>query len=252
MAGDRRPFSPSIALGLFLVAAAAVLAISAGFGHRAGWWSFGTGFSLLRWAVYGALAALVLLVAGTVAVWRRRKRRGLPYGVVGAAVALSLVLIPFLWLQAARSVPPIHDITTDLQDPPRFDAILPLRTEAPNPAEYGGPEVARQQRQGYPDLGPLRVQAPVEEAFAAALAVARDMDWRIIAADPQQGRIEAVATTFWFGFKDDVVVRLREADEGTRVDVRSVSRVGRSDVGTNARRIRSYLSLLAVRTQAEG
>ena len=99
-----------------------------------------------------------------------------------------------------------------------------------------------QQRAGYPDLGPLVLQAPPQQAFARALAAARDMGWEVVATEPGDGRIEATTTTFWFGFKDDVVVRVTPADGGSRIDVRSVSRVGRSDVGTNAKRIKTYLA----------
>jgi len=79
------------------------------------------------------------------------------------------------------------------------------------------------------------------QGFKRALAVARDMGWQIIDSNPSEGRIEATDTTFWFGFKDDIVVRVRPTQNGSRIDVRSVSRVGRSDVGTNARRIQKFL-----------
>jgi uncharacterized protein (DUF1499 family) len=126
-------------------------------------------------------------------------------------------------------------------------AILPLRAGAPNPAEYGGAEVAAQQRAGYPDIGPLILQTLPQQAFDRALAAARDMGWEIVATDPTSGRIEATATTFWFGFKDDVVVRVTPVGDGSRIDVRSVSRVGRSDVGSNAERIKAYLGRVARR-----
>jgi hypothetical protein len=137
---------------------------------------------------------------------------------------------------------PIHDITTDIVQPPQFVAILPLRKDAPNPATYGGPEVALKQRSAYPDIQTLIINAPGPQAFEQALAAARAIGWRIVAEEPREGRIEATDTTFWFGFKDDIVVRVTAADERrSLVDVRSVSRVGRSDVGKNAARIRAYL-----------
>jgi uncharacterized protein (DUF1499 family) len=137
-------------------------------------------------------------------------------------------------------VPPIHDITTDTQEPPRFVAILPLRKDAPNSAEYAGAVIAAQQQAAYADLKPLVLNIPVEQAFNKALAAARDMGLEIVEAKPVEGRIEATDTTFWFGFKDDVVVRIKPVDQGSRIDVRSLSRVGKSDVGTNAERIRAY------------
>jgi uncharacterized protein (DUF1499 family) len=105
--------------------------------------------------------------------------------------------------------------------------------------------VAAQQRRAYPDLSPVTLSAPPDQAFAAALAVAQGKGWEIVTADSAGGRIEATDTTRWFGFKDDVVIRLTEWGAGTRVDVRSVSRVGRGDAGTNARRIREFLDELS-------
>ena len=148
------------------------------------------------------------------------------------------------WQKVARSVPSIHDITTDTQDPPPFVAILPLRASASNSAEYGGESIAVLQRAGYPDLGPATLAEPAGAAFNRALTAAREMGGEIVAADSGDGRIEAIATTRWLRFKDDVVVRVRDTEHGSRVDVRSVSRIGRSDLGTNAARIRAFLARL--------
>jgi len=145
---------------------------------------------------------------------------------------------------SARNKPPIHDITTDTADPPPFVAIVPLRRDARNPVEYGGPAVAAQQREAYPDIAPLSLPVPPAQAFERAERAARGQGWEIVAAVPAEGRIEATDTTRWFGFKDDVVIRVRPEGAGSRVDVRSVSRVGRGDVGTNARRIGQFLDAL--------
>ena len=119
------------------------------------------------------------------------------------------------------------------------------RADAPNPAAYGGPELEAQQASGYPDIHPLVLTATQPgTAFVRARDAAREAGRTIVAADSAAGRVEATATTGWFGFKDDVVVRIRPEGQGSRVDVRSVSRVGTSDVGTNARRIRAYLDRL--------
>jgi uncharacterized protein (DUF1499 family) len=159
---------------------------------------------------------------------------------LGGAAAFG---IPFQWQQSARRLPPIHDITTDLENPPSFEAMVPLRADAPNSLERP-PDLAKQQREGYPDLAPVTVSMPADQAFDRALVEAQEAGWRIVTADKASGRIEATDTTRWFGFQDDVVVRLTPWGAGTRVDVRSVSRVGRGDVGTNARRIRRYLQAL--------
>jgi len=161
---------------------------------------------------------------------------------VALVIGLGVAYLPWHWRQRARAVPPIHDISTDFEHPPGFVAVLPLRSNAPNPSDYGGPEVAAAQRRGYPDIRPLILAAPPPVAFAQALAAAERMGWTLVAADSTAGRIEATATTAWFGFKDDVVIRVTPATEGSRIDVRSVSRVGKSDVGTNAARIRAYLA----------
>jgi uncharacterized protein (DUF1499 family) len=104
--------------------------------------------------------------------------------------------------------------------------------------------LATQQREGYPDIEPLTMPLPPDRVFNRALDVAQRLGWEIVATDQTGGRIEATDTTRWFGFKDDVAVRITPWGSGTRVDVRSVSRVGRSDVGTNARRIREFLEAL--------
>jgi uncharacterized protein (DUF1499 family) len=136
----------------------------------------------------------------------------------------------------------IHDITTDTENPPEFASILPLRKDASNPAEYGGPEIAAKQHAAYPDIRPLAVGISPSRAYEAALAAARRMNWQIVEGSPSERRIEAVATTRWFGFKDDIVIRISPAANGGSIlDIRSLSRVGLSDLGTNARRIRTFL-----------
>lgn len=228
-----------LALGLAL--AAATVELIAGPGHRLGWWPFTTGFSLLRYGAIGALLSIPLLAW---AAWRTPTGRRRAMAGIGLLIAMPAALLPLAWLYLASTLPVIHDISTDTNSPPSFVAVLPLRQDAPNSAEYGGPQIAAQQREAYPDIAPLRLALPPAEVFVRALDAARRMDWQIVAADEQSGTIEATATTFLFGFKDDVVVRIVPDADGSKVDVRSVSRVGRSDVGTNARRIRDYLKQL--------
>jgi len=225
-------------LALVVSAAGLGLLLAAGPGTRMGFWAFGRGFQMMRWAVYagaaGAALALVALVLGP--------RRGL--AVLALAVGLAAAVPPWQIQRSAMNKPPIHDITTDTADPPPFVAIVPLRRDARNPVEYGGPEIAALQRKAYPDVAPLALPVPPAQAFERAERAARAKGWEIVAAVPAEGRIEATDTTRWFGFKDDVVIRVRPAGAGSRVDVRSVSRVGRGDVGTNARRVREFLDAL--------
>jgi len=154
------------------------------------------------------------------------------------------VVVVLLIKSAAASAPPIHDITTDTANPPTFKALVPVRANAPNTLEYSQ-EVARQQRERYPDIKPLILELPAPQVFERALQAARNAGWEIVATDADAGRIEATDTTTFFGFKDDIVVRLTPIGSRSVVDVRSVSRVGRGDVGTNARRIREYLKRLS-------
>lgn len=240
--------NPLATLGLVLALVCTVCLALSGFGYRNQWWSLRAAFRILEWSAMGAALAGLIALAGIIA-GVLRPERGRPL-VAGTALVLSVaaLIIPLGMMWRARHVPSIHDITTDTRNPPEFRAVLPLRAGAPNKAEYGGPEVAAQQLAAYPDLKPLLMPWPERPAFRKAVAAARDLGWDIVSADTAGGRLEATATTFWFGFKDDVVVRLvpqQGEDAVTLVDVRSVSRVGRSDVGTNARRIRAYLRKLA-------
>lgn len=233
---------PVYGFGLALLAI--LVMMLAGLGSRWGWWHFRTGFSILRWGVFGTLAAAAISLAGLLVAALRHNRQNILLGGVGFVISLYAFWFPWSWLQTARTVPPIHDITTDTENPPQFVAILPLRRDAPNTAEYGGPEVAAQQHAVYPDLRPKTLPVAPGTAFEHVLVAARQMGWKIVDANEAEGRIEATDTTFWFGFVDDIVIRITPVDGGSQIDVRSVSRVGKSDVGTNARRIREFLEKL--------
>jgi uncharacterized protein (DUF1499 family) len=198
-------------------------------------------------AVVLALAAVILSVVGIVATQRQQRSRGLGRGIAGLGVALVVLMFPVVVAVNGRGTAPIHDVTTDTVNPPEFVAVLPIRaqTGALNPVEYGGPRVAALQQRSFPDIKPLRLDAEPTAAFDRALAAVRAMNWELVAADPAAGRIEATDTTTLFGFKDDVVVRVRPDGMGSRIDVRSLSRVGGGDLGTNAKRVRAYLQRLA-------
>lgn len=233
--------------GCGLAVVAVLMLLSAALGYRTGLVGLQTAFLLLRWGAYlgGGAAVLSLLAVVLMLARPPGERRGLALAGLGLLLGAGLLGLPASQMYRARGVPPIHDITTDPNDPPSFEAVLPLRANAPNTVDYGGPEVAAQQRNAYPDIGPVTLSVPPAQAFERALAAVRAMGWDPVASDSSAGRIEATDTTFWFGFKDDVVVRVRPANGGSRIDVRSLSRVGRGDVGTNARRIRAYLREIA-------
>ena len=237
-----RPYSRLAVAALVFALLVALLAMMSGFGSRWGLWNFRTGFSLLRWAAYGGIAAALVAAVAVVRARPGGPRRGFVAAFAALVIGLLVIGIPWQQQRLARSVPPIHDITTDVNNPPQFVAVAPLRADAPNPIEYEGAEIARQQQQAYPDLRPVLLDMPLDRAFQRALDVAEDQGWEIVEANPSQGRIEATDRTFWFGFYDDVVIRLTPVEGRTVLDVRSKSRVGRGDVGANARRIREYLA----------
>jgi len=242
--GRRWPLKAAQAL-LALALVVGVTGAMAGFGSRWGLWDFRAGFTLLRWAAYAGLATVLLTLP---ILWLTRpgqtQSRAFSFAILALLVSAPALVVPLLWRARVGDVPPIHDITTDTRDPPPFEDIVPLRADAPNPVEYPGAEVAEQQLAAYPDIRPAVLDVPMGRAYEQALAAARAMGWEVVAADADEGRIEATDHTFWFGFRDDIVVRLTPSGDRTIVDVRSKSRVGRSDVGTNARRIRSYLDRL--------
>jgi uncharacterized protein (DUF1499 family) len=205
-----------------------------------------TGFTLLRVAAIGGIvAASVSLVGGVLA---RHEHRGSIFFAAASGILIGLLTagIPWSWAHRAEHMPMIHDITTDMENPPQFKAIMSLRINAENPAAYGGPETAAQQMSAFPDIKPLMLSASPASAFDRALLTAKKMGWQIVDSNPREGRIEAMATTFWFGFKDDIVVRVTPWQQGrSRVDIRSTSRVGLSDIGTNAGRVRSFLQKMS-------
>ncbi len=241
----RRPrgFGTRVAqLGFALALLCVLAAVSSGFGYQLGFWHFRTGFLILRWAFFGALAAAALALLGLLVA--RFSRGALLPGLAGLVVALAFAYVPWQWKQTVDSVPYIHDITTDTDNPPEFVAAAKLRKEGDHPITYDGPETAFQQKEAYPDLAPAITAVPKDKVFEAAKATLIAMGLQLSDADPATGRIEATQKSFWYGFTDDVVVRVVQTPEGTRVDVRSKSRVGRSDLGQNAKRIRTFLAKL--------
>jgi uncharacterized protein (DUF1499 family) len=244
VAGDLAALNRNVArysapVGLILALLAAATELLAGPGTRLDLWYYRTGLAMFGIAaVMGMLGAVISLISGLLAGTYRTAYR---MAIAGVIIGLVAAGIPWSWSRAAKQVPGIHDISTDTVDPPAFSALLPLRKNAENSVDYGGQDVAARQKMAYPDIQPLMLPLPVQTAFDRAVKVAREMRWNIVSLNGPKNRIEATATTFWFGFKDDVVVRVTPEKEGSRVDIRSLSRVGVSDLGTNARRIRTFL-----------
>jgi uncharacterized protein (DUF1499 family) len=207
-------------------------------------------------AAIGFLLFIVTFIIGAIGLLARGREGFTGARAAVAVIALSAMITIFagFWISRGRGAPPIHDVTTDLNDPPVFKDAVPLRSAfgAVNPVEYQRIQtimgnqlnVPDAQRSAYPDIQPLVLPQPPARTVQLAQQAAKDMGWDVLAVVPSEGRVEATDTTFYFGFKDDVVVRVKPESTGSRVDVRSESRVGGGDAGTNARRVRAYLTRL--------
>ena len=193
--------------------------------------------------VFAALGILLGLAA-FVTIWKDGLN-GIGHALLAIVIGVLLLAYPTYLGVKAYKLPQISDVTTDPIDPPRFEQIARVRPRNANPVIYAGLYAAEQQRRAYPTIEPLLVTVPPKAAFDAALAIANKRHWRVVdTRDPtpaREGRIEAVARTPIMGFRDDIVIRVRTAPDGARIDVRSASRYGRHDFGTNAARIRSLL-----------
>lgn len=225
--------------------AAAVLMLAAGPLHR---------FGVIGWQASLGLFVGAALLAGLGAAWclfQLLRRRGGTITVIAAAAGFAAAAIPVAVVFNASDKPPINDISTDTSNPPAFVAIdAALRGPDASPLEYN-PAFAPQQARAYPLVRPLDLPLDAGKAFDVAMG-AVDKDWQIILADRAAGRIEAVERSLWWGYRDDIVIRLTATPTGTRVDVRSKSRVGESDLGANARRIAAYLDRVAAEMRKAG
>ena len=215
--------------------------------------------STLAGALVLACVAILLALASGAAIWRDGAGGG-RHAAAALFIGCALIAYPaYLGIKAYR-LPAIYDITTDPIDPPQFDAIARLRPRDANPTVYAGLYAAEQQNAAYPDIAPDETTATPQEAYNAAMKVIAKRRWRVVDARPPQaalpspanarqagdpavrdGIIEAVARTPILGFRDDVVVRVRATTDGARIDVRSASRYGRHDFGTNASRVRNLI-----------
>lgn len=194
-------------------------------------------------ALVFAVLAILIGLAAFVTIWKDGLS-GLGHALLAIAIGALLLAYPaYLGVKAYR-LPAISDITTDPIDPPRFEQLSRLRPRGT--VEYAGLYAAEQQRIAYPDIEPLTVDVPPIAAHNAALAVLLKRKWRVVADRPPQpsqpnGQIEVVARTAIMGFRDDVAIRVRPDGDGARIDMRSASRYGHHDFGTNAARIRGLL-----------
>lgn len=259
MAADKHKLWSSLALGASIVC----LLVMAGavMGVRLDWFNFRTASNILGWAArFGVLTCTLALIL--MLVIRGKQRSAFLKSILTAVLLLGplAVLIenrppsgppPGGSLASKPSAPgasgpasrpgPLNDISTDTRNPPVYQAVVPLRPEGSNPIEYDFNNSPRSQQKLFPEIGPIVSDLPKPQAFRRALTIAERMGWQIVAQDPEQGVIEAIASTFYFGFKDDVVVRVRANEAGSIIDIRSHSRVGRGDRGKNAARVKEFI-----------
>lgn len=191
-------------LGLAVALLAAVAQMGSGPGRQLGYWDHNFGFKILEWGAYAGLAAAGACLIGLFFAWRGGRRKLMVVGAIGLVLGGLIAYVPWALLRAHRIPPPLYDISTDTVNPPPYVAGLELRqATARLPAEYPA-TFAAQQQQAYPDIKPVLLNQPPNLAFERALRAARQMSgWNIHAAKPEDGRIEAVAKTLWYGFEDD-------------------------------------------------
>jgi uncharacterized protein (DUF1499 family) len=235
-----------IPLVLLLGCVALAGALASGLGVRAGLWDFRAGFTVLRWSVYVAIAAATLALP---AVAASKLSGGVllePRGIAALLLGLVVFAVPYFTVREFRKMPTVADATTNIEDPPSFVALVPERARsAQNPLAYRREEAAPPQAQYFPDLQTMETRMTPAEVITLAREAVEEMGLEVVAAEPGDGRLEATATTFWFGFRDDVVLRARALPEGgTLIDIRSASRVGRLDGGVNGKRVRRLMQEL--------
>jgi uncharacterized protein (DUF1499 family) len=236
-----------------------LITVIAPLGYRVNLWGYRTGFTILRtmvpiWAYVAGTAAILTVTIGILArEWEMENlSKWIGMGAAGTVITLLTWYVPQTYLAPGDApYPSIHDISTDTVNPPEFLAVLPLRADADNGVEYGVSRdmdprlLAQLTREAYPDLlEPVILDVSPDTAFDSAMNAVNQLGWEVVDANKEAGRIEATDQTFWFGFKDDVVIRLTPRSSGIKVDARSVSRVGKGDVGINAKRLRRFLDLL--------
>ncbi|MBV1934569.1 MAG: DUF1499 domain-containing protein [Parvibaculaceae bacterium] len=238
-------------LGFRLALLAIVLAVLAILGHRLGVMDFQLAvFGMAAAGGTGLLSVLVTMVG--IVKTTINKGPGLGFGLASMIMALVVALPIVIAVDAGRTTPFIHDISTDLTNPPEFVAIVAARGNRKFNSLERTAEVGELQQAGYPELGGLFVDRLAGQVFEVALATAQAQGWTIVAVSPETGLIEASATTLVLNFTDDVVIRVADVDGKAMVDVRSASRVGRSDMGANAKRIKAYLAALTDALANEG
>jgi len=253
-AGTKRDWGRAItALALVLAVGGVAAALAGAVGAGRGLWHFRIGFEVLHFAFWAAAVGAVLALIGLVLTRGRGKM--MLSNLLALVVAAGFLLYVGSLIRTAKSVPAIHDATTNLDDVPQFERLAVRFDNLDKIPDEDRPDLARLapearwkavHRLHYADLHTLRLAADVPSAVRRAAALARGRGWTLALVDSGAGRVEATATSRFFRFKDDIVIRVRPAPAGgSLVDMRSVSRVGQSDLGVNATRVRAFMADLA-------
>jgi hypothetical protein len=250
------------ALGVIARLSCAAFAVSllvgliASFGTRLEFWNYRFGlYELFPWCIYAGILGVVLGLAWALGAFFGNRGEGAGYGAIGLVGSIAVIAVPLYTIAMGAELPPIHDISTDTEHAPEFVSLLNQRPGAENAAQYDGTSlvpfkgkpqsIAALQHKYYEDVHATAILTSPERLFRRAGRAAYAMGWNIVAVAPDEGRIEATDTTLFFGFTDDIVIRVKPSGMGARLDIRSEARVGQKDWGRNADRIRAYMKKLA-------
>jgi uncharacterized protein (DUF1499 family) len=220
------------------VACAAVAII----GVRLGSFDFRVASDMLKSTLQAAIPVMIVAIIIFIGEAETRLK-------TGAAIVILLFPIVGIWMnqtpapqkdEKGKRPIPLNDISTDTQSPPQYEAVISLRPEGSNSLSYPD-NAANLQRARFPDIQSISSTLSTNDAFDKALNVVKESGWQLVFEDKSSGKIEAVASTFFFDFKDDVVIRVKGQGDASVIDIRSHSRVGRGDKGKNAERVRTFI-----------
>ncbi len=222
-----------------------VMAVLSGFGVRMDWWGYFFGFQLLKASIISALVcgiiSLLLILVGLV-----KRIPILKKAILAAFLSISIAAIPVLYMLEFRKIPTLGEAATDFENLPEFEVLAEARrAEAEDPPLFSHSDAEAAQKTYFPDLGPITIDRSPAKAKEQVIKVLREMKFSIASTTGDDHRVEATQTSFWFGFKDDVVVIITGLPGGgSRVDMRSASRVGKLDGGANAKRVAAILAAI--------
>ena len=210
--------------------------------YRMELWPMATSFQIIKYTGYASIAVLVIaLLLGLFTLFKKQYPLAKRCAVIAILSAIPAIALS-MQAAKAKSLPFIHQVTTDTVNLPKFDAIIALRGNNSNPLTYDQAKLAPMQLAAYPKLKPIISELDKDQAFAKAEDIALSLGWDVVAKNEQQGLIEAVDTTALWAFKDDIAIRVQTVGATSVIDLRSISRVGGTDLGANAARIEKFIA----------